>query len=499
MSEILEHDDYMEPGDPIFGNSSTNQALCRVRHCLNYSLKENYGIEDPEITNKFLKMHGLSKDHFDFINNLESLIEKGIADNSVDTNANKGETSIEGLFAEVAMPIKKLTGYRYLYRKMKDMYGKKRAKYLSGLMYNMSLALADSTNILKPYCWSINASKLVIEGRPWGALPSLPPKRIESYLNCLQEVIHQLSNHLAGAIAIGSFFLDLAHMFIYRDGNTLTEIKQDLELRKDIENNIQSFIHSMNHLSRNSVESPFTNISIMDPIKLRALIDDDNMGWYFEKDDPMDGVPNRALEDCGDGDWKEYIINIILELEDIYMSIMDAGDKCHDGRPITFPVSTVNISRDSNRLNNFILADKSFVDKVCKNHDIMRYNIYVSEGQKIASCCFSGDQVFTYFKEDGTPVITTFSDFAKDNLDTDKEGEAHLTDSKKYVFDPVTKELKPITGVIRMKNNFRKLISIELEDGSIIKATPNQKFWDNNSNSMVTAQEILDSPDKYDI
>lgn len=372
--------------EPVFQNGSVVQALNRVKNCLNYSLKEEYGIEDSEITDKFLKLHGLDKDRFDFINNFESLIEQGIADNSIDTNANKGETSITGLLAETAMPINKLVGYRYLYRKMKDMYGKKRAKYLAGKMYDMSLALADSTNILKPYCWSVNASKLVLEGRPWGTLPSLPPKHLNSYTSCLAEILHQLSNHLAGAIAVGSFFLDLAHMMIYGDKKTLSDLK-GTNYRKSVENALQSFIHSMNHLSRNSVESPFTNISIMDTIKLRSLIDDDNMGWYFENDEDLFGVPTEALKDCGEMEWKEYIIRCILELEEIYMGIMDKGDLCHDGRPITFPVSTLNISRQENADGTYDFADKEFLNNICKNHDIMRYNIYVSSGNKLASCC----------------------------------------------------------------------------------------------------------------
>ena len=136
-----------------FDSSSVNSALNRIKNTLNYSLKENYGIEDPEVTEKFLHMHGLDKSRFDFINNFETLIEKGIADESVDTNSNKNEKTINGFFMEVSLPIKKLVGYRYLYRKMKEMYGKKEAKRLSGEMYDMSLALADSSNILIPYSY----------------------------------------------------------------------------------------------------------------------------------------------------------------------------------------------------------------------------------------------------------------------------------------------------------------------------------------------------------
>lgn len=209
-----------------FESSSVNSALTRIKNTLNYSLKENYGIEDPEITEKFLHLHGLDKSRFDFINNFETLIEKGIADESVDTNSNKCDVSINGYFSEVSLPIKKLVGYRYLYRKLKDMYGKKEAKRLSGEMYDMSLALADSTNILVPYCFSINASKLVMEGRPFGSLPSGVPHRISSYVNELSETVHQLSSHLCGAIAIGSYFFDIAHVMIYREHKTLKDLEE---------------------------------------------------------------------------------------------------------------------------------------------------------------------------------------------------------------------------------------------------------------------------------
>lgn len=346
--------------ESTFDSSSVNAALTRIKNTLNYSLKENYGIEDPEITEKFLHMHGLDKSRFDFINNFETLIEKGIADESVDTNANKCDKSIMGYFSEVALPIRKLVGYRYLYRKIKELYGKKRAKYLTGLLYDMSLALADSTSILVPYCFSVNASKLVMEGRPFGSLPSGAPHRINSYVAALSETIHQLSSHLAGAIAVGSYFLDLAHIMIYREHKTLSDLRNS-EYRKYVENTHQAFIHSVNMLSRNGgVESPFVNISVFDKPKLRALLNDDNMGWYFQKEDIADGIPEETLKDCGDRDWIEYIIDMIIQIEDIYLDVMDKGDPLHDNRPIEFPVTTclpegefIYINGKVDRIENF--------------------------------------------------------------------------------------------------------------------------------------------------
>lgn len=367
-----------------FEASSVDRALQRVRNTLNYSLKEKYGIEDPEVTEKFLKMHGLDKAHFDFINNFENLIEAGSANASIDINANRSEVSVTGMLAETALPINKIVGYRYLYRKMKEMYGKKRAKQLSGDMYDMSLALADSTNILKLYCFSVSGINLVQNGKQWGSAPSLPPKRINSYISALCETLHQLSNHTAGAIAVGSFFFDLAHMMLFREHNTLTRLKTDQEYRKYVENALQSFVHSMNHLSRNAMESPFTNISMFDRVKIQAMIADDNMGWYFDWYDATEAIQ----KDCGsEENWKIYVQDVILEIQELYMGVMDRGDVMHNGRVFTFPVSTVNFSRIEKEDGSFDIEDKKFLHDFCKNHDIVRFNIYCSEGNKVASCC----------------------------------------------------------------------------------------------------------------
>ena len=380
---MIEKPDTEFNGAPVYDASSVNSSLSRIRNTLNYSLKKKYGIEDPQITEQFMKIHGLDKQRFEFISNFEHLIENGIATDSVDSNSNKGSVSTAGLLVETALPINKLIGYRYLYRKMNELYGKKRAKFLSGEMYDESIAIADSTALLRPYCFSINAQKLVLEGRPWGAAPSLPPHRVGSYIAALCETIHQLSNHLAGAIAVGSFFFDIAHLILNKEKRTLGDVKNDPVYRKYIENSLQSFVHSVNHLSRNSTESPFSNISIFDRPKIKGMIEQ-YFDWYFDYDD----VNPRVKEECPDeSGWLEYVMNIVLEVQEIYMEVMDRGDVLHDGRQFTFPVSTVNISKKKINDGSYEIEDPEFLDNFCKKHDVVRYNIYTAVGEKIASCC----------------------------------------------------------------------------------------------------------------
>lgn len=386
-TKVKVEDDIFTADSVAHGSSSVGAAMNRVKSCLNYSLKQKYGIENDEITEAILRVHGLSKKNLEFINNFESLVESKAEIHSeeseeanIDQNSNKSDVSVSGILVENATPIAKLLGYRYLYRKMVELYGKQRAKFLCGEMYDYSLALADSSNILKPYCFSINASRLVLEGRPFGKLHSLPPHRVSSYIACLNETVHQLSNHTAGALAIATLFLDCARVMLFEEHKSLFRLKHNRKYRKYIRNCLQNFVHSMNHLSRNSTESPFTNVSVFDKSKLRGLLDEDNFGWYFDLEKkPRDFKYYNFFNKL---DWTDYCIEVISEIQDIFLDIMDAGDVARNGLPITFPVTTINISVDDNR----DIVEPKFVKKMCK-HDIFRYNIFVSQGNKIASCC----------------------------------------------------------------------------------------------------------------
>ena len=354
-------------------DSKINGAISRVKNCLDYSLKKKYDIQNSETTQKLLLSHGMAKENFDFIKNVEKIFSNNIADVSLDTNANKNETTISGIMNEATIPVNKVVGYRSLYRKIKEMYGKTEAKRLMGEMFDYSLALADSSKITLPYCFSIDASKIVIEGRNFGMLPSGPSHRLSSYFSALNETVHQLSNHIAGALAIGSLFFDVAHILLYHEKYTIEDLK-NTTVRKYIENCFQNFVHSVNHLSRNAVESPFTNISVFDRQKLKTFLTPDNMGWYFDEDFGVN-----------ESDKEEYIIQYIGELQSIFMDFFDKGDPMNGGRNYRFPVVTLNISKEIDN-GSIRIMDEEFVRKISK-HEIYRYNILVSEGSKVASCC----------------------------------------------------------------------------------------------------------------
>lgn len=142
-------------------DAKTNVSRKNIQKTLDYSLKAKYNIDDEEIRNAILSVHGLDKKRFDFVNSIENLINKQIADESIDQNANKNEKTIEGIMQEAFNPVRKLIGYDLLYRTLKTLYGKPEAKRLSGEMYDMSLAINDSTKLTLPYSYYGNTPIIV--------------------------------------------------------------------------------------------------------------------------------------------------------------------------------------------------------------------------------------------------------------------------------------------------------------------------------------------------
>jgi len=136
----------------MHNSTSIAQASNLIYKTLENRLREYYKIPEnklEETTNNILKIHGLDKDSFSIINQYEELEEGNLNDITIDDNANK-EKTVSGIFQEAVTPIKKTIGYRALYRKMNELYGKKEASYLTSLMYDYTLAISDSGQIKIP-------------------------------------------------------------------------------------------------------------------------------------------------------------------------------------------------------------------------------------------------------------------------------------------------------------------------------------------------------------
>jgi ribonucleoside-triphosphate reductase len=382
----------------MFGEEADSARTFRnIRKSLIKSIEKKYKPKDARKTaDGILKIHGLDDSRFDVVREVNRrLNESRINDASIDDNANKTDRTVESLFQEVLAAHKKLVGYDQLYGRMLQDWGKQEAKRLSGEMYDLSLGLSDTTKILSNYCYAFDFSRIVTEGRPFGQLPSAPAKNLESYVSAAVETIHQLSQHMAGAVATPTIFMDMAAVLLYKEGVTGYDLRKDRVLRKRCENRFQQFIHSVNSLSREASQSPFTNVSIMDRTKLLKLVS----GYHHLLPDQCKAHPRPEgiTDEAWHSDLDILVVDAILELQWIYMDLFDKGDPLNGGIPYRFPISSVTAAKEwvgergedglpVQGKGKWVVADKAFQKAVCR-HQIHRYNIFSSEGDKYATCC----------------------------------------------------------------------------------------------------------------
>lgn len=260
-----------------------------------------------------------------------------INDVSHKTNANAGSfRSIAGMIPALFQKEVENIGWQLLDDHLPS--------YLKGLIkyYHDAGAIYvhDRSHLHLPYCYSFSLTDLLYGVNDFGRLKSSPCKRLDSYISVVNNIVSVFSQQIAGAVGLGSFFIDCGKL-AKKQGLTFGG-----ENDHYIQNQFQSFIHGVNHLCRGN-ESAFTNVSILDRKSLEAI--------------PI------VLEDE---------IPYILEVQRQFLKVFLAGDPLEDGKPFTFPVTTVNMAE----------IDPDFIgDDLGNNPDRVNFNI--SDTGKFSMCC----------------------------------------------------------------------------------------------------------------
>lgn len=305
---------------------------------------------------EILNLEGIAPEHLDISSMAKRYFTEQPADMSIDNNANVNTSKSFGNYiSEICKGWLKLQGYYDLYKKTHDLFGLERANHLIPAIWNGDLYLHDSTAIQIPYCWAFSTHFLIEKGNFWGQLQSLPPKRRRSFIDQVKEVTIEIAQEIAGAVAIGDLFVNYAY-FVKKENLDVANPYH----RKDIENDFQSLVHTLNKKLRPSHQSPFTNLSIFDRPNLEFLFGDLR-------------YPDGSSPD----------FDIIEEIQKIFCEWFKKGDPI-TGLPYRFPVVTLNLRIDEHRN---ILDKKSFNYFSSINLEKGCFNIYISSGNKIASCC----------------------------------------------------------------------------------------------------------------
>ena len=203
----------------------------------------------------------------------------------------------------------------------------------------------DITKGIIPYCYATSTGKLLHEGLSYEPdYPSEKPQRFDSYIAQVVDLVLEMSQEHAGAIAVPDLFVNSAEFF---------QSEADINAAEyHISNVFQSMIFTFHRKVRPSGQSPFVNVTIADAPTLKAV---------FKQNDTQ--------------------ITKIKALQLIFLREFSKGCK---GKPFRFPVTTVNLALDDSK--NII--DEKWLNKIAVFLKSGRQNIYISKDpRKFASCC----------------------------------------------------------------------------------------------------------------
>lgn len=298
-----------------------------------------------------------------------------VQDVSANPSGNVNGKTLARFKVEMVHYLLRYLTFKVLYEKMVSMYGRDLARDLAFKLLNGTFYLHDTSSYICGYCLGVDFSRLILEGMPYGHLKSLPPRKPRTFINQVKEVVIELSNEFAGAIAFPTLILLYAYVYLKYYGGGC-EIN-----RKEIEDDFQNLVHTINKEMRSGIESPFTNLSFFDRFILRE------MATYV--------YPHFVSEVGG----VDYFVSVVYEIQKIVMEYLCKGDPITGG-PYRFPVLTANFLKD--RKTGEIL-DREFLDLVSRNNTRGQMNIYVAEdARKYSLCCrFQPDYVNLKFDSFG--------------------------------------------------------------------------------------------------
>ena len=279
------------------------------------------------------------------------------ADISSDPNANVDDQSVVVLENEFNKPLHRLNTYYILWERMiqNPDFGIKRANKALDLCIRGTLKIHDAHLFMKPYCFAFSVDTIVSDGLTYiKKVKIAKPKHVTSYINQVIQFLAYASNQIAGAVAFPDFFVFL-DWFCRQDYGE--DYLEDEFFRKQLEQNIQSFVFSMNYPYRGGGQSSFSNISIFDKYFLKDLFT--NVTY------PDFSTPN---------------LDSIMKLQEFYARWFMKESKIQS---FTFPVNTACFYSKNGEIH-----DKDFLNIIselnCYNG---MFNIYTGELGKLSSCC----------------------------------------------------------------------------------------------------------------
>lgn len=277
------------------------------------------------------------------------------ADASVDANSNVDDMTIVAYENELPKPFARLNSLYLLWKYGRRLYGWEFANKLVEKELVGDYYINDLSNVQKPYCYNFSTYDIMTKGLPFvKKINSKPPKHLSSFCGQLVHFTSYASNQVMGAVGLA----DLLIVMSYYVQKELDENNCHEYIWRQVKQEIQSLIYSMNQPFRGGLQSGFYNISVYDDYFLDSLQED----YVF---------PNGKTFD------KE----LVKKLQDIYLDLMN---ETMEISPITFPVTTACFCVDEDKN----ILDKKFLEYISRKNQQWAYiNIYAGETSTLSSCC----------------------------------------------------------------------------------------------------------------
>jgi len=279
------------------------------------------------------------------------------ADASVDANSNVDDKTVVAYENELPKPFTRMNSLYLLWKYGKRLYGHEYANQMVEKELTGELYINDMSNVQKPYCMNFSTMDVLINGLPFvKKVKSGPPKHLSSFCGQIIHFTSYASNQILGAVGLADLLLVMSY-FVKKEfaENPTLDVGY---IWRQVKQEMQSLIYSMNQPFRGGLQSGFYNVSIYDRPFLEKLSED----YIFPDGSTLD-------------------IPLVQNMQAMFLDLMN---ETMEHSPITFPVTTACFCTDDD--NNII--DESFLAFISKKNAKWAFiNIYAGKTSTLSSCC----------------------------------------------------------------------------------------------------------------
>lgn len=364
---------------------------------------------------------------------------KTTADNSIDSNSNVTDKSVNVFNVEFPKPYLRYNSYYLLWKELRKLYGLEKANTIIEDQLIGRFYINDFHNVGMPYCYNFSTYDIALSGLPMiSKIYSEPPKHLYSFKSQVEQFTIIAANATLGATGLADLLVVMSHYIeniLISGADAHFKFNSEEDIWTYVKETLFSMIFTFNQPTRAS-QSCFTNISLFDDVFLEKLC--------------KDYVFTRGSETVTANK------DIVKKLQTIYCDVMNETLR---RTPCTFPVTTACFAIDD---NNDIL-DNDFVDLIAeKNLEFGFINIFSGKSSVLSSCCRlrsdSSNEYFNSFGSGSTKIgslgVVTIN-LARMAYENGNESE---------FLDKLEKTVK---DVARINNAKRKIIKKRIDKGAL--------------------------------